>query len=132
MIEFETDETIVSELKSGEWIVGRGACDMKGGLAAQLAVFEAYAKHPGNASLLFVSLPDEESYSAGMRAAIPVLKEFRETYGLQYKILINSEPNPKKGNTIVRIPGRLENCFLSFSYKGSWPMWDNISRESIR
>lgn len=105
LIEFETDETIVSELKSGEWIVGRGACDMKGGLAAQLAVFEAYAKHPGNASLLFVSLPDEESYSAGMRAAIPVLKEFRETYGLQYKILINSEPNPKKGNTICAYTG---------------------------
>ena len=68
LIQFEKDESVLSDLKSGEWMVGRGSCDMKGGAAAQLAVFEEYASQGGGeAGLLFVSLPDEESYSTGMR-----------------------------------------------------------------
>ncbi|MCH4179611.1 MAG: M20/M25/M40 family metallo-hydrolase [Megasphaera sp.] len=91
----ETDEDVIKDAQSGEWIFGRGSCDMKGGAAAQLAVFEEYAHHPGDISLLYVSLPDEEAYSAGMRTALSVLKDLRDTYGLVYRILVNSEPNKK-------------------------------------
>ncbi|MCH4166456.1 MAG: M20/M25/M40 family metallo-hydrolase [Megasphaera sp.] len=91
----ETDEDVLKDAKSGDWLFGRGSCDMKGGAAAQLAVFEEYAYHPGEVSLLYVSLPDEEAYSAGMRTALSVLKDLRDTYGLVYRILVNSEPNSK-------------------------------------
>lgn len=106
LIQFEKDESVLSDLKSGEWMVGRGSCDMKGGAAAQLAVFEEYAAQGGGETgLLFVSLPDEESYSTGMRTAVPVLKELRDTYGLIYRVLINSEPNEKENGKIVAFTG---------------------------
>ena len=90
--------------ESGEWLFGRGSCDMKGGAAAQLAVFEDYAAHPGKASLIYLSLPDEETYSAGMRTAITLLNELRSSYGLIYDILIDSEPNHKEQGKLVLTP----------------------------
>lgn len=105
LLKYETREDVLEELKSGQWLVGRGSCDMKGGAAAQLAVFEAYAANPGDASLLYISLPDEESYSAGMRAAVTVLKELRESYGLLYRVLIDSEPNEKIDGRLVSYTG---------------------------
>lgn len=106
LIKFEKDETVLSELKSGEWLVGRGSCDMKGGLAAQLAVFEEYAAQAGgDVGLLFVSLPDEESYSSGMRTAVPVLKDLRDMYDLNYRVVINSEPSAKVDGKLCAYTG---------------------------
>lgn len=105
LLKYETNEEVLCDLQSGQWLVGRGSCDMKGGAAAQLAVFEAYAAHPGDASLLYISLPDEESYSAGMRAAVTVLKELRASYGLTYRVLVNSEPNEMADGKLVSYTG---------------------------
>lgn len=105
LLKYETRDDVLEELKSGQWLVGRGACDMKGGAAAQLAVFEAYAKNPGEASLLYISLPDEESYSAGMRTAVTILKELRESFGFIYRVLIDSEPNEKVDGKLVSYTG---------------------------
>ena len=54
LLQSEKREDVLADLQSGDWLVGRGACDMKGGAAAQLAVFEEYAAHPGKASLLYI------------------------------------------------------------------------------
>lgn len=105
LLETEKSEDVLADLKSGEWLVGRGSCDMKGGAAAQLAVFESYAADPGDASLLYLSLPDEESYSAGMRAAVSLLEELRRAYALVYRVLVNSEPNQKENGTLVSYTG---------------------------
>lgn len=105
LLKFEKSEEIQKDLQSGEWLVGRGSCDMKGGAAAQLAVFEEYAKHPGKASLLYLSLPDEESYSSGMRMAISILKDLQESCGLRYRVLVDSEPNTRERKTMVSYTG---------------------------
>ena len=81
------------DLASGEWLWGRGTCDMKGGTAAQLAVLESYAKNPEAGSILFISVPDEEAFSVGMRSCLPLLKDLRERYGLEYEVALNCEPN---------------------------------------
>ena len=101
----ETSEDVLRDLHSGEWLVGRGSCDMKGGAAAQLAVFEEYAAHPGKASLLYLSVPDEESYSSGMRMALSVLQDLKKSYGLSYRLLVDSEPNDKEKGTLVSYTG---------------------------
>lgn len=101
----ETSEDVLRDLQSGEWFTGRGACDMKGGAAAQLAVFEEYASHSGKASLLYLSLPDEESYSVGMRMAISVLQELKKSYRLSYRVLVDSEPNDKENGTLISYTG---------------------------
>lgn len=101
----ERNAEVLADLESGEWLVGRGSCDMKGGMAAQLVVFREYAAHPGKASLLFLSIPDEESYSAGMRAAMPLLQSLQQTYGFHYRIVINSEPSPQEDGKLVAYTG---------------------------
>ncbi|MDR0357091.1 MAG: M20/M25/M40 family metallo-hydrolase [Clostridiales Family XIII bacterium] len=81
------------DLESGEWIFGRGSSDMKSGLAIFLDYIAEYAQDPNGGNLLFLSVPDEESYSVGMRKAAKLLLELREKHDLQYKLLINGEPS---------------------------------------
>ncbi len=103
---YETDPEVLADLNSGEWMVGRGSCDMKGGAAAQLAVLEEYVhRSRRKLSLLFISVPDEESYSDGMRAAVSCLKELKAAKGLNYKLLINCEPNDQEQGTQVAFTG---------------------------
>jgi len=40
------DEDTHKDLVSGEWLFGRGSCDMKGGIAVQLALLEEYSQEP--------------------------------------------------------------------------------------
>lgn len=101
----ETDPAVVADLRSGEWLFGRGSCDMKGGAAAQLAVLEDYARQPGQASVLFLSVPDEESYSDGMRAAMPLLQQLAREYGLVYRVAMNCEPSAKEKDALVAHTG---------------------------
>ena len=89
----ELNEEASADLVSGEWMWGRGTCDMKGGTAAQLAVLEKYSQNPDAGSILFISVPDEEAFSVGMRSCLPLLKDLRERYGLEYEVAINCEPN---------------------------------------
>lgn len=54
----------------GTWMFGRGALDMKSGLAAGVAALEALAAHPPDGDVWFIATPDEEHESAGMFAAV--------------------------------------------------------------
>lgn len=97
-----------ADMESGEWIWGRGVADMKGGLAIHLALFEQYAaqvqegKLPG--CLFFMGVPDEESYSAGMRAGAQILREFKRKYDLDFKLLVDPEPtNLADGKQVMSI-----------------------------
>jgi arginine utilization protein RocB len=85
------------DMDSGEWIWGRGVADMKGGLAVNMVLAEGFAERalagdlPG--SLFFMGVPDEESYSSGMRAGVTLLSEFKEKENLDLRLLIDPEPN---------------------------------------
>ncbi|MCB6343065.1 M20/M25/M40 family metallo-hydrolase [Enterocloster lavalensis] len=82
---------------SGEWLFGRGVNDMKGGLAVGLAVTGWFGGRvlegrglEGN--ILFLSVPDEEAYSAGMRGAVPLFVDLARRYDLDYACLLDLEP----------------------------------------
>jgi arginine utilization protein RocB len=95
--ELTLPEEAAADLASGDWLFGRGACDMKGGGAVELALLEAHAgreDRPGN--LLMLGLPDEENLSAGMRGAIPLLHELKVRFGLDYRLLVNTEPHMRE------------------------------------
>lgn len=85
-----------ADFRSGQWLGGRGSCDMKGGMAAQLVYLEEYAQGPNSGSLLFLSVPDEESYSLGMRQALGFLQKAKSQWNLDYCLAINSEPNTRE------------------------------------
>ena len=83
-----------ADLASGDWLFGRGVCDMKGGGAIELALLEAYAERSDfQGNLVMLGLPDEENLSAGMRGAIPLLHQLKARFGLDYRLLVNTEPH---------------------------------------
>ena len=96
LAEMPLDDRARADLESGEWFWGRGVADMKGGLAIHATLFEEYAKEALagtlEGSILFMPVPDEESYSAGMRSGIAVLRKLKEEHNLDYKLLIDPEP----------------------------------------
>ena len=88
-------ELALVDLKSGEFLPGRGLLDMKSGLAAGIAAMEAYR---GELSLLFVATPDEEDRSAGMRAAAPMIAKIAKARGLHVELVINLDAISDQGD----------------------------------
>ena len=82
------------DLDSGDWLFGRGVCDMKFGLATCMEVLhqaeERLDRFEGN--LLFLAVCDEENNSAGMLASLPYLKDLRDRENLTYEGIIVTEP----------------------------------------
>ncbi|MBM7660976.1 arginine utilization protein RocB [Bacillus mesophilus] len=83
---------VQAEIESGDWLFGRGAMDMKAGLALQMSMIERAANGQFDGNLLLLSVPDEEVNSAGMIGAVPALVELADTHDLQYVACLNSEP----------------------------------------
>jgi arginine utilization protein RocB len=85
------------DLASGQWLFGRGTCDMNGGAAIQLALLEEYAARADfKGNILLLSLPDEESLSAGMRGSLRLLLDLKDRFKMNYRLLINSEPHARE------------------------------------
>ena len=85
----------LADMKSGEFLPGRGLLDMKSGVAAGLAAMEA---HQGELSLLFIATPDEEDRSAGMRAAAPLIEKIAQEKKLDIELVINLDAISDQGD----------------------------------
>lgn len=85
----------LEDLKSGDFLFGRGIMDMKYGIAAGIEVLyqieEIIDNFEGN--ILLVSVPDEEANSAGMLAAVETLLSMKIEKELEYICAIISEPH---------------------------------------
>lgn len=81
------------DLKSGEWLFGRGIMDMKCGLAIHIEllryIYENNVDIGGN--ILLLTVPDEENNSAGMLSAVDYLSYLKDV-GFEFSGAINSEP----------------------------------------
>ncbi len=87
------------ELRSGAFLPGRGALDMKSGLAVGIALLERFAQDPGRVgNLLFVATPDEEGGSHGMRSATRQLPELAAEWGLDLEAAINLDITVDQGD----------------------------------
>ena len=80
----------------GEWLFGRGCCDMKAGLAINLDQLKKATEKNPNVNVLFLSVPDEETESIGMRKAINLLKKLSEAFELDYVLAVLPEPHQRK------------------------------------
>jgi arginine utilization protein RocB len=85
----------LADLKSGDFLPGRGLLDMKSGVAAGLGVLEHYA---GECSLLMAATPDEEDRSAGMRAAAPEILRIARDHKLDIELVINLDAVSDQGD----------------------------------
>lgn len=87
-------EDAKADLLSGKWLFGRGIMDMKSGIAMNMSLIEEYSEQddfPG--SIIFLVVPDEESNSAGLMAAVPFLNKLIAERGLRPIVAIDTEPN---------------------------------------
>lgn len=76
-------------LEDENWLFGRGAADMKAGLAINLnALFTLEC----DASILFTAVCDEENMSQGCRELMPLLVKLRDRFGLDLKLAVITEP----------------------------------------
>ena len=85
----EHDALMLADLESGAFMFGRGSLDMKSGLAAGLAVLEAWAASGNAGNLLFAAVPDEEENSHGMRSLVRQLPEIERRCGLEIVAAVN-------------------------------------------
>ena len=92
----------LADLQGGAFLPGRGLLDMKSGLAAGLAVLEAFgedAQRAGN--LLFIAVPDEEANSAGARHIAEVLPEIAARFGLSLDAAVNLDSLIDQGDGAI-------------------------------
>lgn len=89
----EPDHPAVADLASGHWLAGRGALDMKSGVASHLAVLEAFAAAADaqTGAVLLMLTPDEEDSSQGILSALRALPGVAAAHGLRYAAAVNSD-----------------------------------------
>lgn len=78
---------------TSDWMFGRGAGDMKSGVAVNLALIRHFAQETGPfpLSLVMLATPDEENESAGVLQAVRFLLRLREQHNLEYLGLLNTD-----------------------------------------
>ena len=82
-----------ADLESGDYLFGRGACDMKGGVAVFLVLLKHLAENPQalRGNLLLSCNPVEETLHRGMIEALPLLCELQKAHDLQFTLAINND-----------------------------------------
>jgi arginine utilization protein RocB len=90
----ELDPETINDVKAGEWLFGRGIADMKGGMAAQIALLAELAEQPETlqANILLITTADEENNGFGIHQAVRTLADM-QAQGLAYIACIDSEPS---------------------------------------
>lgn len=114
------DDEVDGDLQSGGYMVGRGVCDMKCGIALCLCLMKFFSEHrsllPGN--LLFMANPGEELQHNGIIACVSELERLKREKGLTYQAAINTDcSNPHYAGDANRYlyygtVGKLLPCFL--------------------
>ncbi len=81
------------DLESGNYLFGRGVCDMKGGVAVFMVLLKHLAENPSalHGNILLSCNPVEETLHQGIIEGLPLLLDLQEKQGLQYKLAINND-----------------------------------------
>ena len=115
----ELPEEVRKDLQSGDYMFGRGTCDMKDGDAVFLSILKDACEHPeelsGNIVVSFN--PVEENLHTGIIEATDVLVELKEKYHLSYIMGINNDyicplyPGDEIKTIYTGMVGKLLPCF---------------------
>lgn len=115
----ELPEEVRADLESGDYLFGRGACDMKSGDAVFMVLLRHIAEHVTEFSgnILLSLNPVEENLHTGMIEGIDVLEKLKEQYGLEYVLAINNDytcpmyPGDSHSYIYTGVVGKLLPCF---------------------
>lgn len=86
-------EEINEDIESGDYMFGRGALDMKSGVAGHMYLTKYFSEHPEelDGNLVVIAECDEEDTSMGIISSLKILKEWKEKYALEYIAAINAD-----------------------------------------
>ncbi len=91
--ERDLKESVRMDLRSGEWLFGRGSADMKSGVAVEIQLLKEFIdkidKFSGN--ILLVITVNEEADSQGMLSVAQPIRELAEKYNLDLIGGINTD-----------------------------------------
>lgn len=94
-----SEQRALEDFRSGEFLPGRGLLDMKSGIAAGIAVLEAFASDPERlGNLMLIATPDEERGSRGMRSLRDALPSIAAEFGLEIEAGINLDATSDQGD----------------------------------
>ncbi|MFS0674263.1 M20/M25/M40 family metallo-hydrolase [Ornithinibacillus sp. 179-J 7C1 HS] len=81
------------QLLPNEWLFGRGALDMKSGVASNLFLLQYFSEHPEklDGNLVFLAECDEEDGSHGILSALETLKKWKKDLEFEYVAAINAD-----------------------------------------
>ena len=77
---FVLPQEVIDDIESGEYLFGRGALDMKSGVAGHMYLIQYFSEHPEelDGNLLAIGECDEEDNSKGIITALDLLEELAE------------------------------------------------------
>ena len=78
---FVLPQEVINDIESGEYLFGRGALDMKSGVAGHMYLIQYFSEHPEelDGNLLAIGECDEEDNSKGIITALDLLEELADT-----------------------------------------------------
>lgn len=110
---------VKEDLESGNWLFGRGACDMKSGVAVFMVILkhlsEKVKEIDGN--ILLSVNPVEENLHTGIIEGLEMLEKLREEEKLNYLFAINNDyicplyPGDTKRYVYTGSVGKILPCF---------------------
>ncbi|EKQ58091.1 MULTISPECIES: M20/M25/M40 family metallo-hydrolase [unclassified Clostridium] len=113
------DLEVKEDLNSGDWLFGRGACDMKSGVAVFMVILkhlsEKVSEIDGN--ILLSVNPVEENLHTGIIEGLEILEELKEKEKLNYIFAINNDyicplyPGDTKRYVYTGAVGKILPCF---------------------
>ncbi|MCI8810989.1 MAG: M20/M25/M40 family metallo-hydrolase [Oscillibacter sp.] len=93
LLELTASEEVRADIASGEYLFGRGALDMKSGVAGHMYLIKYFAEHPEelDGNLIAYAECDEEDNSHGILTGLKEFKRLKETEGFEYIACINAD-----------------------------------------
>lgn len=117
--EVELPDDVQRDLQSGEFMFGRGSCDMKSGDAVFIMLLKRISEKPEefSGSLILSLNPVEENMHTGVITSLPVLLAIRDQYNLKYVAALNNDftaplyPGDRMKTIYTGIGGKVLPCF---------------------
>ncbi len=99
LLELGVPEEVAEDIRSGKYMFGRGALDMKSGVAGHMVLVKYFSEHPEelNGNLLALAECDEEDNSKGMITALDEFADVKDREGFDYVACINADYSTHHG-----------------------------------
>ena len=119
---FSLAPEVLADIESGDYMFGRGALDMKSGVAGHMYLVKYFSEHPEelDGNLVQIAECDEEDNSHGIITAIDYLLDLKKKEHFEYVACINADystnymPGDENRYIYYGSIGKLLPCFAVF------------------